>query len=197
MLSCEDLGWTAVEAVQEWQSWKWQYFNLWQIAVWPYIERYIFNTDETWNLYGQGGKWEAFSTFLNLFIPWLLPVIEVHSMFYSLVRWLLLISSMRLLAQTFLSVAKSIGREKTFSTCTRAVICKNCCLFHHDKFIYTDPVTCLIMKFHRMFSIRVVLCFLSPLCINGAVICSVANTTRYYYFKHHVKVSWNLYSSVL
>jgi len=118
-------------------------------------------------------------------------------MFYSLGRRLLLISSVGLLTQTFLPVAKSIGREKTLSTCTRAVLCENCSLFHHDKFIYTVPVTCLIMKFHRMFSIRVVLCFLSPLCINGAVICSLANTTRYYYFKHRTKVSWNLYSSVL
>lgn len=78
---------------------------------------------------------------------------------------------------------------KKFSTCTRAVICENRCLFHHDKFIYTVPVAYLIMKFRWTFSIRVFLRFLSPLRINGAVICSIANTTRYYYFKHHVKLS--------
>lgn len=87
--------------------------------------------------------------------------------------------------------------KKNISLCTRTDICENCYLFHHDKFIYTGPVSCLILKFHLMFSIRVVLCFLSPLCINGAVICSIANMTRYYYFKHRAKVSWNLYSSVL
>lgn len=96
---------------------------------------------------------------------------------------------MGLLAQTFLPVAESIGREKTLGTYTRAVICENSYLQHHDKFIYTVPVTCLIMKLHRMFSIRVVLCFLSPLCINGTVICSIAKTTRYYYFKHCAKLS--------
>lgn len=106
-------------------------------------------------------------------------------------------SPMGLLAQTFLPVAESIRREKALGTYTRAVICENCYLHHHDKFIYTVPVTCLIMKFCRMFSRRVVLCFLSPLCINGTVICSIAKTTRYYYFKHHVELSWNLHLSVL
>lgn len=106
-------------------------------------------------------------------------------------------SPMGLLAWTFLPVAKSIGREETLGTCTRAVVCENCYLHCHDKFIYTVPVTCLIMKFHRMFSIRVVLCFLSPLCISGTMICSIAKMSRYYYFKHHVKLSWNLHSSVL
>lgn len=106
-------------------------------------------------------------------------------------------SPMGLLEQTFLHVAKSIEREKTLGTYARAVICENCHLHDHDKFIYTVPVTCLIMKLHRMFSIRVVLCFLSPLCINGTVICSIAKTARYYYFKHCVKLSWNLHSSVL
>lgn len=82
----------------------------------------------------------------------------------------------------------SIGRGK-IQCVHRAVIWENCHLFCHDKFIYTVPVTYLIMKFHRTFTVRVFLRFLSPLCINGAVICSVANTTRYYFFKHHVKLS--------
>lgn len=198
MLSHEDSGRAAAEAVREWQSRKWQYFNLWQIAVWVYI--YI-NTSPTLmrpEIYMVREGSEKFSLHIWIYSYLAFSHAQRYRACFILLSGISCWSSpLGLLAQTFLPVAESIGREKTLSTYTRAVIWENCYLHHHDIFIYTVPVTCLIMKFHWIFRIRVVLCFLSPLCINGTVICSIANTTRYYYFKHHVKLSWNLHSSVL
>lgn len=106
-----DFWWTAAELVRE-QCRGSDYILICDKHGHDCKHWYFFKAAETRSVDSQGGKWEALSTSLNLFISWLFAAIEAQGMFYSLSRRLVLISAVGLLAQTFLLVSKSIGREK-------------------------------------------------------------------------------------